>query len=297
MKLSIRILLISIFNFYYLNVAFAQHTGKVIEEQVIKSNILKKDVRYTIYLPADYSASNRTYPVVYLLHGYSDDNTGWLQFGEINRYADKAIFDGTIPPMIIVMPNGDSSWYINSYDGKENYEDFFVKVFMPSVEKAYRIKAQKKYRGICGLSMGGFGALFYSLKYPELFAAAAPLSAAVFDDNAMVTMPDNNWDRTFAQLFGRGLKGKERLNNSWYNNSLLKMVENKSTDDLKKVRYWIDCGDDDFLTKGNCLLHIALTEKKVPHEFRVRDGAHNWTYWRTGITDALAFIGQSFHQY
>ena len=292
----LKIFLTAIFSLYFFNAAIAQHSGKVIEEQIIKSNILKKDVKYTIYLPADYSTSDRTYPVVYLLHGYSDDNTGWLQFGEINRYADKAINDGTIPPMIIVMPNGDSSWYINSYDGKENYEDFFIKEFMPAVEKAYRIKAQKKYRGIAGLSMGGYGTLFYSLKHPELFAAAAPLSAAVIDDSAMVTMPDKSWDQAFAQLFGRGLKGKERLNTAWYNNSILKIVENKSTDDLRKVRYWIDCGDDDFLTKGNCLLHIALTDKRVPHEFRVRDGAHNWTYWRTGITDALQFIGQSFHQ-
>ena len=296
MKFSIKTLLTGILSFYILNSAVAQHTGKVIEQQIVKSNILKKEVKYTIYLPADYSTSERTYPVVYLLHGYTDDNTGWLQFGEINRYADKAIAEGILPPMIIVMPNGDSSWYINSYDGKENYEDFFIKEFMPSVEKTFRIKAEKKYRGIAGLSMGGYGTLFYSLKYPQLFAAAAPLSAAVLDDTAMVIMPDNNWDRTFAQLFGRGLKGKERLNNAWYNNSILKMVDTKSADDLKKVRYWIDCGDDDFLTKGNCLLHIAMVEKKVPHEFRVRDGAHNWTYWRTGITDALQFIGQSFHQ-
>jgi enterochelin esterase-like enzyme len=276
--------------------SFGQNTGRIIEQVIVKSNILKKEVKYTVYLPSDYSTSERMYPVVYLLHGYTDDNTGWLQFGEINRYADKAIAEGTIPPMIIVMPNGDSSWYINSYDAKENYEDFFIKEFMPSVEKAYRIKAQKRYRGIAGLSMGGYGTLNYSLKYPDLFAAAAPLSAAVFDDSAMVNMPDNNWERTFAQLFGRGLKGKERLNNTFYKNSILKIVENKSADDLKKVRYWIDCGDDDFLTKGNSLLHIALTDKKVPHEFRVRDGAHNWTYWRTGITDALQFIGQSFHQ-
>jgi len=62
------------------------------------------------------------------------------------------------------------------------------------------------------------------------------------------------------------------------------------------VRYWIDCGDDDFLTKGNSLLHVALIDKGVPHEYRVRDGAHNWTYWRTGIVDALAFIGDSFRQ-
>ena len=67
-------------------------------------------------------------------------------------------------------------------------------------------------------------------------------------------------------------------------------------DELKSVRYWIDCGDDDPLSKGNSLLHIALMEKKVPHEFRIRDGGHNWTYWRTGITDALEFIGDSFRQ-
>jgi len=197
----------------------AQSMGKVIEEAAVKSSILNKAVRYTVYLPADYDRSERTYPVVYLLHGFTDDNTGWLQFGEINRYADKAIAEGIIPPMIIVMPNGDSSFYINSYDGKEKYEDFFIREFMPSVEKTYRIKADKRYRGIAGLSMGGYGSLIYSLKYPQLFAAAAPLSAAVFDDSALVTMPDGSYDAVFGQLFGRGLKGKDRLSKTFYDNS------------------------------------------------------------------------------
>lgn len=277
------------------SISFAQK-GKVIEERTVKSSALNRAVKYTIYLPADYETSERTYPVVYLLHGYTDDNTGWLQFGEINRLVDAAIADGTLPPMIIVMPNADSSWYINSYDGKEKYEDFFIKEFIPTIEKTFRIKADRRFRGIAGLSMGGYGSLIYSLKYPELFSAAAPLSAAVWDDNAVITTPDKTYDQIFGQLYGRGLKGKDRLNNAWYSNSVLKLVETKSADDLKKVRYWIDCGDDDFLTKGNCLLHIALTEKGVPHEYRVRDGAHTWTYWRTGIVPALAFIGDGFHQ-
>ena len=262
----------------------------------MKSSVLNRSVKYTIYLPADYETSERTYPVVYLLHGYTDDNTAWVQFGEINRLADAAIAEGTIPPMIIVMPNADSSWYINSYDGKEKYEDFFVKEFIPTIEKTYRIKAEKTFRGIAGLSMGGYGTLILSLKHPELFSAAAPLSAAVFDDNTLTSIPDKNYENTFGQLFGRGLKGKDRLNDSWYSNSVLKIIETKSADDLRKVHYWIDCGDDDFLTKGNCLLHIALTDKGVPHEFRMRDGAHTWTYWRTGIIPALAFIGDEFHQ-
>jgi S-formylglutathione hydrolase FrmB len=276
--------------------SFAQLSGKVQEEESVKSKILKRNVSYAIYLPPDYGTAHRTYPVVYLLHGYTDNHTGWLQFGEINRYADKAIADGTIPPMVIVMPNADSSWYINSYDGKEKYEDFFIKEFMPYIEKTYSIKAEKKYRGIAGLSMGGYGTLIYTLKYPELFAAGAALSAAVFPDDQIVSTPDENWDRVFGQLWGRGLKGTDRLNKAWQSYSVLGLVQNKTTDELKNVRYWIDCGDDDFLTKGNCLLHIALTEKKVPHEFRTRDGAHTWTYWRTGITDALAFIGDSFRQ-
>ena len=62
------------------------------------------------------------------------------------------------------------------------------------------------------------------------------------------------------------------------------------------MRYYIDCGDDDFLIKGNCALHLALMDRKIPHEFRVRDGGHTWSYWRTGIVDGLKFIGQSFHR-
>lgn len=285
--------------FFFLNwgisISYCQQPGKVIERMTVKSSVLSHDVQYAVYLPPDYESSQRSYPIVYLLHGYTDDNTAWLQFGEINRYADKGIADGTIPPMIIVMPDADSTWYIDSYDGKEKYEDFFFSEFIPAIESQYHIKSQKRYRGIAGLSMGGYGTLIYSLKHPDMFSAAAPLSAAVFDDDALKDMPDDNYDRAFGQLYGRTLKGEKRLSNAWYKNSVLKLVEQKSTDDLKKVRYWIDCGDDDFLTKGNCLLHIALSEKQVPHEYRVRDGAHNWVYWRTGITDALKFIGDSFH--
>ncbi len=194
------------------------------------------------------------------------------------------------------MPNGDSSYYVNSYDGKEKYEDFFVKELMPVVEKIFRIRAEKKYRGIAGLSMGGYGTLIYSLKYPDLFASAAPLSAVVLDDSLVTSVNEKEWKIKYGPLYGRGLAGTARLTQSWYENSILKIVEKKSADDLKKVRYWIDCGDDDNLSRGNCLLHIALAEKKVPHEFRTRDGGHNWTYWRSGIINALAFIGAGFHQ-
>jgi S-formylglutathione hydrolase FrmB len=277
---------------------FAQHipAGKVIEEQNVKSDILDYNVKYAIYLPADYETSNRTYPVVYLLHGYGDDQTGWLQFGEINRYADKAIAEGKIPPMIIVMPDAKTTFYINSYDGKRNYEDFFFKEFIPTIEKDYRIKGTKKYRAVAGLSMGGFGTLIYSIKHPEMFSAAAALSAAVRNEEDFMGITDARWAEAYAKVFGPNLKGAERLNDTWKANSILGLIQTKTADDLNDVRYWIDCGDDDALSKGNSLLHVALMDKKVPHEFRIRDGAHNWTYWRTGIIDALNFIGDSFRQ-
>lgn len=275
-------------------VVYKQTSGKIIESATLNSRILGKDVKYSVYLPSDYSVSDRSYPVVYLLHGYSDDNTAWVQSGEMNRYTDKAIGEGTIPPMIIIMPNADSSWYVNSYDGKEKYEDFFIKEFIPAVEKTYRISSQKKYRGIAGLSMGGYGSLLYAVKYPDLFDAAAALSAAIFDDTTITGFGDNWYDEAIGPLYGRGLKGTNRLTKDWYSNSILKMVEAKPVGELRKVRYYIDCGDKDKLTKGNSLLHLALFNKDVPHEFRVRNGEHSWSYWRTGITDALQFIGQGF---
>jgi enterochelin esterase-like enzyme len=289
-----KIQLILLFVFAFVIGSFAQ--GFVKEKQVIKSTILNKEVHYSIFLPSDYYTSERAYPVTYLLHGYGDADDGWIQFGEVNRLADDAIKAGKIPPMIIVTPDGFTSFYINTADGKLNYEDFFIKELIPHIEKTYKVKAERKYRGIAGLSMGGYGALMYALKYPNLFVASAPLSAAVWTDNDIINLDEGMFNGLFGNSMGKNLKGKERLTPAWLSNSPLAIIEKKTKEELSAVSYWIDCGDDDFLTIGNAQLHIALTNKKVPHEFRMRDGAHNWTYWRTGIIDALSFIGDSFHQ-
>jgi enterochelin esterase-like enzyme len=273
---------------------FAQ--GFVKEKQVIKSVLLNREVHYSIFLPSDYYTSERAYPVTYLLHGYGDADDGWIQFGEVNRLADDAIKAGKIPPMIIVTPDGFTSFYINAADGSFNYEDFFIKELIPHIEKTYKVKAEKRFRGIAGLSMGGYGSLLYALKYPNLFAAAAPLSAAVWTDKDIINLNENMFNGLFDNSMGKNLKGKDRLTAAWLSNSPLGLIEKKTLEELSSVRYWIDCGDDDFLTIGNAELHIALAKKNVPHEFRMKDGAHNWTYWRTGIIDALSFIGDSFHQ-
>ena len=196
-----KIQLILLFVFAFLIGSFAQ--GFVKEKQVIKSAILNKEVHYSIFLPSDYYTSERAYPVTYLLHGHGDADDGWIQFGEVNRLADDAIKAGKIPPMIIVTPDGFTSFYINTADGKLNYEDFFIKELIPHIEKTYKVKAERKYRGIAGLSMGGYGALMYALKYPNLFAASAPLSAAVWTDNDIINLEEGMFNGLFGNSMGK----------------------------------------------------------------------------------------------
>jgi enterochelin esterase-like enzyme len=262
----------------------------------VESKILGKEVRYTIYLPPDYQTSSRRYPVVYLLHGYTDNDTGWLQFGEINQTADRAIAEQQIPPMIIVMPDGGVSWYINDYQGKVRYEDFFFQEFIPYIDATYRTRPEKEFRGIAGLSMGGWGTLIYALRHPEMFAAAAAFSAAVWTDEEVIATEDKVYEQIFAPLFGPGLKGKDRLTAHFRSYNPLDLVKTLPLEKIKTVRFYLDCGDDDFLYKGNAALHVAMRDRKIPHECRMRDGGHTWSYWRTGILDGLKFIGESFHR-
>lgn len=276
--------------------AFAQ-SGLLKESLKLKSTTLVKEVEYSIYLPADYETSNRRYPVLYLLHGYTDDETGWTQFGEAHMIADKLVQGGEIAPMIIVMPDAGVSWYINSFDGKTNFEDFFINEFIANIDATYRTRATKQYRAIAGLSMGGYGSLVMATKHPSLFSAAAPLSAGVLQDDAILNADDGLWKNVLGDIYGKkDLVGKNRLTDHWYKNSILKIIETGNIDELKKVRYYIDCGDEDFLIKGNMALHALMTDKKIPHEFRVRDGVHNWTYWRTALPEVLKFVSESFHQ-
>lgn len=274
----------------------AVNQGQVVEGLRMKSAVLGRDVNYAVYLPPDYQVSKRRYPVVYLLHGYTDDESGWIQFGEIGPIADRALAERRIPPMIIVMPDGGVTWYINDVKGKVRFEDMFVQELIPFVDANYRTRADRQYRGVSGLSMGGWGTLIYALRHPELFASCAAFSAAVWTDDEIVDQKQEDYDRIFGSLFGPGLAGKARLTPHLRKYNPLDLAKTLPQESLKKVDYYIDCGDDDLLIKGNCALHILLKDRKVPHEFRVRDGGHTWEYWRTGIVDGLAFIGESFRR-
>lgn len=267
-------------------------TGKVFDNLSMKSDILNMERKYAIYLPPDYEISERRYPVLYLLHGGGDDQTGWIQFGEVLHIADNAIKNGTSTPMVIVMPDANTGQrgYTNDVSGNWRYEDFFFEEFIPFIEGKYRIRAEKRYRAVAGLSMGGGGTFYYALHRPDLFSAACPLSAS--------TGPLNREEvKNYMQRREMPEAPQEKMD-AWYEKySVTEMVNKLPEENLKAVRWYIDCGDDDFLFEGNALVHIALKKRNIPHEYRVRDGAHNWTYWRESLPEVLRFVSDGFHQH
>lgn len=269
----------------------AAQTGKVYDNLSLKSKILNMERKYAVYLPPDYETSQRSYPVLYLLHGGGDDQTGWVQFGEIHNIADKAIIEGKATPMIVIMPDANTGQrgYSNNATGSWRYEDFFFQELMPFVEKTYRIKSEKRYRAIAGLSMGGDGSFTYALHHPELFSSACPLSAA--------TGPLNLEDAKTRLKRDNPNMADSTISNFYKRQSVLALVEAMPAEQKKAVRWYIDCGDDDFLYEGNSLVHIAMRKKEIPHEFRIRDGAHNWSYWRYALPTVLEFVSMSFHQF
>jgi len=272
------------------NIPTQAQSGKVFDNLSLSSTILNVERKYAVYLPPDYDISERSYPVLYLLHGSGDDQTGWVQFGEVLHITDKAIREGNATPMIIIMPDANSGrrGYFNDIKGDWNYEDFFFQELIPHVEKTFRAKKEKRYRAISGLSMGGGGTLMYALHKPEMFSAAAPLSA--FVGPLSLGEAKKRYDK-------EGLSSEESLKTYYENHNALSLVKKLPEDKIKTIRWYIDCGDDDFLYEGNSLLHIEMRKKNIPHQFRIRDGAHNWTYWRESLPKVLEFVSASFHQH
>jgi enterochelin esterase-like enzyme len=271
---------------------FAMAQGsKVFDNLSLRSKILNMERKYAIYLPPDYETSQRSYPVLYLLHGSGDDQTGWIQFGEVQYIADQSFIKGLATQMIIVMPDANTTkkGYFNDPKNEWRYEDFFFQEFMPFIEKNYRTKNEKRFRAISGLSMGGGGSFIYALHHPELFASSCPLSASVGSLNIE--------EATKYLLKSDSSLDNNTINNYFNINSVLQQINTISDQQKKAVRWYIDCGDDDRLGEGNMLVHIAMTKKDIPHEFRIRDGGHTWTYWRASLPKVLEFISMSFHQY
>jgi S-formylglutathione hydrolase FrmB len=177
--------------------------------------------------------------------------------------------------MIIVMPDargedenyaGKNMGYFNQPDWA--YEDFFFDEFIPEIEKIYRIKGDKQHRAISGLSMGGGGSAGYAQHHPEIFSAAAPMSGALGTLELIV-------QKTSPVQF-------------------IVDATPEQVEALRTVRWLVDCGDDDYLLGHNLDFTAQMREKKIPFELRIRNGAHNWSYWRSSLPTVLTFVSTGF---
>ncbi|MDR2885432.1 MAG: endo-1,4-beta-xylanase Z [Rikenellaceae bacterium] len=258
-----------------------------LETGTLHSEILKADKPYSVYLPAGYADSGETYPVLYLLHGASDSHTAWVEKGNMRTIADRVIAEGMSLGMIIVMPDASGEGADNrgknmGYFNMEGwaYEGHFFQEFIPHIEKTYRIKADKQHRAIAGLSMGGGGSMVYGVHHPEMFSSVCPLSGLIgeFDNsNSVQTM--------------------NQFRKSAYENNpqdYIRKATPQQLDALRTVRWYIDCGDDDYLAGGNVTMFLLMREKKIPLQYRMRDGAHNWLYWQQALSTVMQFCSIGF---
>ncbi len=272
------------------------HGVRILESLSMHSQILGQDVKYSICLPEGYFKGNRTYPVVYLLHGLGDDETSWLEYGGIYQLSDKLVNDGEIVPIIYVIPQGYRTYYVNDFLGKFRYQDMFIQELIPFIDSHYRTVADKNHRATMGYSMGGFGALILPLLNPEVFSTCVPLSISIRTDKQYMEEDSSEWDKQWGRLFGAvGKTGEERITEYYKQNNPFYIFAQSDLTKLKGLRIFIDNGDDEkTLCRSNEQLHILMRDKGIPHEFRVRDGGHSFQYWYSALPNALRFISDAF---
>ena len=288
-----RIITLTLVSLFCIITLQAQTTGTVYENKSLPSNILKMERKYSIYLPEGYESSDRTYPVLYLLHpagpaGTIPNHQSWFHYGNLKHYLDKAIEEGDIMPMIVVTPDANLGTirisYFNDPEGDFNFEDYFFKEFIPFIEKNYRCRTEKGSRAIAGASLGGGAALQYAIHQPDLFAVTCALSAAVrkYESEYFKNRFPNVTEKTLME---------------WYKQyDVISYFENLPESTESKTKWYIVCGDDDRLSTNNSLLHIAMKSKGIPHEFRIHNGAHGWTYWRIVLPEFMKYISDSFRK-
>lgn len=280
-----------IFTFFLLLAAALTSQAGKIKTDTIESKVLGEKVVYNIYLPSGFERSAELYPVVYLLHGLTDDYRAWRDRGRMQDVADELMESGEACKMIIVMPNAGGPDTHNTWNGYFNmpgwsYEDFFFQELIPEVEKKYRGAGDKGHRAVMGLSMGGGGSVVYCQRHPDMFSSCYAMSAWL----------DNQQDNV-----GPGeASGKRYLVcEAVKEHSALRFVEQADEETrarLRTVKWFLDCGDDDFLFDLTVRLHQLMRDAGIKDELRVRNGVHNWEYWHEALRMALPFASRNFEK-
>ena len=265
---------------------FRQRPGRVVEATMPCSLLQGVSQRvYDIYLPGSYDTdTERTYPVLYLLHGGGESHTVWQRNGQLREVADSLIDCNEAEEMIIVCAEGNENnmMYFNAPQWR--YEDFFFKEFIPYIEKTYRAKATRDTRAIGGFSMGGGCAVVYGVHHPEMFSM-------VYDISGYLRRQQMEWLRNDPSASWR-----QRVIEQ--NNPIKRVLKGSNADvaNWQQVDWFVCVGDQDFTLEANMDFVKALRQRGISYQFRVGSGNHNWLWVKPAMTEAIKRASNNFRK-
>jgi len=269
-----------------------------IDCSALNSRILKRVVHYCVYLPAGYDAgatqqTPHRYPVLYFLHGLGDNEQtlfnsgGWTLLDDLRNQRKMGDF-------LIVAPEGQRSFYINSADGSVRYSDFFLQEFIPQIESKYRTVPGRASRAISGISMGGYGAIRFAFAHPELFSAVSAQSAALITESPQTL---DSASRSGAQMAGvlAPVFGNPINVAHWNDNSPFVLAKRNAAA-LRKMSIYFNCGQDDNygFERGAAALHEELQKEAIKHEYHPYPGDHSLTYFLSHFAEVMEFHSKAF---
>ena len=245
------------------------------------SKLVGQTLPYHVVLPPNYHApkSRAThYPVLYLLHGLGGSHDDWVsKRAHLAQHAAQQ-------RIIIVTPEGKDGWYTDGAQANEKFESYIVQELLPDVERRYRTIAMREGRAVAGLSMGGYGALKFGVKYPDKFIFAASMSGA---------HGAPRWDVNDKEMIDFVRPSIARVYGAMDNpvraaNDLFKLIDALPPERIAQLPFlYLDCGTEDFLFDSNRALDELLLKRKIPHEFRALPGGHTWPYWDSQVQEIL----------
>lgn len=251
-----------------------------VQEFKLSSKLTAREMPYRVILPVGYENSNEKtfYPVVYLLHGLTGHYNNWTDKTRLAEHAAKYNF-------IIVTPEGGDGWYTDSVSAaNDKYESYIIQELIPEIDKKFRTASDRRHRAIAGLSMGGYGAIKFGLKYPEKFVLVGSFSGAL----GIVSLPSTNAAfPSIKNVFGEDNSPTRK------DNDIFRLVRESNSEKIKALPFiYFDCGTEDFLFESNRDFADLLIENKVKHEFRQLPGGHTWTYWNNQAQEFLELSGK-----
>ena len=247
-----------------------------VHDRKFQSKSLGRTMRYRVIVPADYERTTRHYPALYLLHGLYGDFENWETRTNLVQYAEKYQY-------VIVMPDAGDSWYTNSATvPQDKFEDYIVKDVIDEAEKSWRIIRSPHRRGIAGLSMGGYAAVKFALRYPGMFAVAASISGAMNPTSEEMVRLQPKFEPNLSNVFGPARSETRRLND---------VYELAKSADASAVPYlYVDIGNQDWALPSDRELLTILGERKYRYEYHEFPGIHSWEYWDRRIPAVLELV-------